>query len=46
MGNMNLGRGLYNMLVIALVVVFWIPLLKLLMLKFPIPGFADLVAMV
>jgi hypothetical protein len=46
MQNMNLGRGLYNMLVIALVVVFWIPLLKLLMLKFPIPGFSDLVAMV
>lgn len=46
MGNMDLGRGLYNMLVIALVVVFWIPLLKLLMLKWPIPGFSNLVAMV
>jgi hypothetical protein len=43
---MNVGRGLYNMLVIALVVVFWVPLLKLLTAKYYVPGFSELVAMV
>lgn len=43
---MNIGRGLFNMFVIALVVVFWIPVLKLITTKYYIPGFSDIVAMV
>lgn len=43
---MNVGRGLYNMFVIGMVAIFWIAVLKLIMAKYPIPGFADIVAMV
>jgi hypothetical protein len=43
---MNVGRGLYNMFVIALVVVFWIPVLKLITQKYYVPGFSEIVAMV
>lgn len=43
--GMNVGRGLWNMFVIYLAVLFWTPIAKFIMLKYPIPGLADLVAM-
>lgn len=43
---MNVGRGLYNMFVIALAAIAWIAALKLITAKYYIPGFSDIVAIV
>lgn len=41
---MNVGEGLYNMFVIGLASLFWIVVLKLITVKYYIPGLSELVA--
>ena len=45
---MNIGRGLYNMFVVAMASIAWIAALKLVTAKYPqfFPGIAEIVAIV
>lgn len=43
---MNVGRGLWNIAVIGTVAIFWIAVMKLVMLKLQVPGLSDIVALV
>lgn len=43
---MNLGRGLYNIMVIGLAATFWIVVVKLLLTKYYIPGLSEIYATV
>ena len=43
---MNIGRGLYNMFVVAMASIAWIAALKLITAKYAIPGLTEIIAIV
>ena len=43
---MNVPRGLWNIAVVGTVALFWIAVMKLVFVKYNVPGLSDIVAIV